>query len=56
MKYHYNLYSKIQHKQKKEFIYNLESGLFKRSFKNRINKINKVSKKRPVTTIKKLNY
>lgn len=58
MKYNYNLYGKlaiINHNQKKEFIYTMQS-VFKRSFRNRINKINRVKRQRPITTIKKFNY
>ena len=57
MKYNYNLFNKksisrIYHKQKnKEII-----SPFKRSFRNRINKINRCRRVKSFTTTKRFNY
>ena len=57
MKYNYNLYNKISIGRKYNKRRNKGIGSpFKMGFNNRINKINRCSRKKPVTTFKRFNY
>ena len=55
----YNLESKlniIEKNRKKEFFYNMQSNLFKISFKNRINNLTNKRKSKFRNNLKNLNY